>query len=294
VPLWDRPPIDAISVSNSLFSSGTFRITGGPGVTVGSDASGASISAGYVGSFFENGVPGPGGTNSAAQDYGANMGSTLVNSNLAGGRLLLQPVSPSNELFPMNLSVTEADLNFSGGVTTSNASHSAAFTSTYFLGFYTRVNSTQLSIINSASRTLTGAAATANTSLFVGARYLSFHSSIFSSAPVFTEGGRYWFAQIIRTSGTLYTGTTVTGSANAMLNQLGFFQGMSIQRSGQWGAAAASNTSSNAWYPFMGVHSLTTHSSLPGSLAHSDINKASVNANFIPHLIFNGGLAPLA
>lgn len=46
MPLFDRPPIDAISVSNSLFSSGTFRITGGPGVTVGSDASGASIKGG--------------------------------------------------------------------------------------------------------------------------------------------------------------------------------------------------------------------------------------------------------
>lgn len=44
MPLFDRPPIDAISVSNQLFSSGTFRITGGPGVTIGSDASGASVS----------------------------------------------------------------------------------------------------------------------------------------------------------------------------------------------------------------------------------------------------------
>lgn len=46
MPLFDRPPIDAISVSNQLFSSGTFRITGGPAVTVGSDASGATIRAG--------------------------------------------------------------------------------------------------------------------------------------------------------------------------------------------------------------------------------------------------------
>lgn len=44
MPLFDRPPIDAISVSNTLFSSGTFRITGGANITVSSDASGALLS----------------------------------------------------------------------------------------------------------------------------------------------------------------------------------------------------------------------------------------------------------
>jgi hypothetical protein len=283
VPLWDRPPIDAISVSNALFSSGTFRITGGPGVVVGSDASGASISAAVAGSFWENGVPQVGDTVG-----GMALGSTSLNTNVAGGRLLIQPMSPANELFPFNISATRADLDFWGGKTTSSANWSAAFSSTFFLGFYTRVNSTQLSIVNSVSKSFTGPLSSQNSSMFVGPRFLSFHSSAFSSAPNFTEGGRYWFAQLVRTSGAIYTETGTVGNF-----QLGMYQGGSTQRSGQIGVGPSSGTSSNAWYPFMGVHSLTTHTSLPGTLGNSDINKASTNANFIPHLMLNAGLAPV-
>jgi hypothetical protein len=276
-PLFDRPPIDAVSVSNTLFSSGTFRITGGPGITVGSDASGATMSAGNVGSFFEN----------AVQQGSAQQGLAAVNAdtNLAGGRLLVQPLSPANELFPFHMTVTEANLNFSGSSNTNTTAASAAYTSSFFLGFYTRVNSTQLSLLNSASRAVTAGAATAGTSLRHGPRYVSFHSSIFSSQPVFAEGSRYWFAQLIRTSGAIYT--------SIPLQQFGQFHQLSVQRSGELGVNVSSGTSYNAWYPFMGVHSLTTYSALPVSLAHSDINKASSLANFIPHLQFNGGLAPV-
>ena len=44
------------------------------------------------------------------------------------------------------------------------------------------------------------------------------HSSLFSSLPVFTEGGRYWFAQLIRTAGAIYT-------SNTYLMQFGMYQG---------------------------------------------------------------------
>lgn len=279
MPLFDRPPIDAISVSNTLFSSGTFRITGGPQITVGSDASGAVLSAGVIGSFFENAIPDP----DTAQ---SGLAQASVNASMAGGRLIVQPVSPSNELFPMNITVTRMDLNFSGADTTSNVNASAAFTSSFMLGFYTRANSTQLSLLNSVLLSTAAGASTANYSRSLGARYLSMHSSLFSSQPVFTEGGRYWFAQLIRTSGAMYT-------TASHLMQFGMYQGATIQRSGQLGAASSGNTSFNAWYPFMGVHSNTTLSAMPASLAHSDLNKASSLANWIPHLLMNGGLAPL-
>lgn len=279
MPLFDRPPIDAISVSNTLFSSGTFRITGGQGITVASDASGASLQAGVVGSFFENAIPDP----STLQ---SGLALASANTNMAGGRLIVQPVSPSNELFPMNISVTRMDLNFSGSATTSSSNISAAFTSSFMLGFYTRVNSTQLSLFNSVLLSTAAGASTANYSRALGARYLSMHSSLFSSSPVFTEGGRYWFAQLIRTSGAIYT-------SNSYLMQFGMYQGATAQRSGQLGAASSGNTSFNAWYPFMGVHSLTTHTALPVSLGHTDLNKASSLANWIPHLLMNGGLAPV-
>lgn len=280
MPLWDRPPIDAISVSDALFSSGTFRITGGPGVLVGSDASGASIAApGNTGSFFENAIPDPGTAQSG-------LGMASVNTNMAGGRMLVQPLTPSNELFPMNISATRMDLNFSGSATTSSSNLSQAFTSSFMIGFYTRSNSTRLDLVNSALVTTAAGLSTANYSRALGARYLSFHSSQFSSAPNFSEGGRYWFAQLIRTSGAIYT-------TNSYLMQFGMHHGASVQRSGQLGAASSGNTSFNAWYPFMGVHSLTTHTAFPASLAHSDLNKASSLANWIPHLLLNAGLAPV-
>jgi hypothetical protein len=278
-PLFDRPPIDAISVSNSLFSSGTFRITGGPGVTVGSDASGASISAKTAaeGSFFENAVQ------MGSVQQGLAVAS--VDTNLAGGRLLVQPITPAAELFPFNISATRMLLNFSGGATTSSSNLSAAFSSTFFVGFYTRVNSTQLSLVNSVSKSTAAGASTANYSRFVGPRWLTFHSSAFSSAPTFLEGSRYWFAQLIRTSGAIYT-------SNSFLQQFGQYHQLSVQRSGSLGEAVGSATSLG-WYPFMGLHSLTTHTALPVTLAHSQINKASSLANFIPHLALDAGLGAL-
>jgi len=263
----------SLIASDKTVTSGTFRISGGPGVTVNSDASGAVLHAGFDGSFWDNAVP---------QNSQQGLTLSTVSTALAGGRMIIQPMSPANEQFPFDISATQANLNFSGG-STSTSVMSGAFSSSFLLGFYTRANATQLSLLNSCSAAITGAANNANSSLFNGARYLSFHSSQFSSPPNFDGGNRYFFAQIIRTSGSMYAGT-------AVLQQYGMHIGNSIQRSGQLGVAASSNATYNAWYPFMGVHSLTTHTAFPVSIAHSDISKASAYANFIPHLmLLNSG-----
>ena len=217
------------------------------------------------------------GTNQSAITYAGLSSNSLIN------RLLVQPLDPTNDFFPFNLSVGTMMMNFSNFASnTTNVAYSAANTSTYYFGLYTRVNSTQLSLVNSASASVGMAANVSNYLSLNGARWLSFHSSLFSVAPVLSANTRYFFAWMARSAGATYSSNSIGG----------LFYGQSAQRSGVMGVdpgANSSNTSLYAWFPFMGVHSLTTHTSMPVSIANSDINKASVYANFIPHLIFNGG-----
>lgn len=125
MPLFDRPPIDAVSVSDSLFSQGTFRITGGPGVTVGSDASGASIRGGAMLGAFMNFPP-------------SNLGIFTTAS----------AVTKTPFYYPMpvpgNITVNSVGLALSlSGFTGTNLS------ATLHWGLYTRVNSTSMNLLGS-------------------------------------------------------------------------------------------------------------------------------------------------
>lgn len=195
------------------------------------------------------------------------------------GRVIIQPLTPANELFPFNITADTLRLGFSNS---GSSNISQAFTSSWFLGIYTRVNSTQLSLVNSVSTSYGLAANNANSGSFLGARWLSFQSSQWSSAPHFGPV-RYFFAFLARTSGAAY----------ASISLAGMHLGQSNQRSGYMATAASSNTSHNAWHPFMGVHSLTTHTAMPTAIANSEINKATAYANFIPQVIFDGGLGAI-
>jgi hypothetical protein len=161
-----------------------------------------------------------------------------------------------------------------------SVSISAAHSSSWYMGIYTRVNSTQLSLLNSVSTSYALAANLSNSASYIGARWLSFHSSLWSSQPEFKQGTRYFFGLLARTSGASYASHSLAG----------MHLGHSIQRSGYMATGASSNTSLNAWHPFMGVHSLTTHTAMPVSIANTHINKASVYANFIPQIILDAGL----
>lgn len=200
-------------------------------------------------------------------------------SGIVGGRLLLQPLAPGNELFPYDMTASTMLLNFSNN-STSTSAISAAHSSTWYLGIYTRVNSTQLSLLNSVSTSYSMSANAGNSASYRGARWLSFHSSLWSSAPAFQEGSRYFFGLLALTGGAFYSSHSIAG----------MHLGQSIQRSGFMATAASSNTSFNAWHPFMGVHATTNHAGLPASIANSQINKATPYANFIPQVIFDAGL----
>ena len=245
-----------ITLSQSIdASSGTITISAGAG------------GAAPAGSYFDN---------MFQQNSVQGITFTSVSTGMFG-RVIIQPLAPGNELFPYELSASTMRLGFSNSGS-SNAS--GAFSSSYYFGLYTRVNSTQLSLLNSVSTSYGLAAATNNSASFLGARWLSFNSSQFSAQPVLRAGSRYFFALLARTSSNSYASHSMAG----------MHLGHSIQRSGYMATAASSNTSFNAWHPFMGVHSLTTHTALPGSLGNADINKASVYANFVPQVIFDAGL----
>lgn len=255
-------------------SSGTLTLAGGNNITLSQNGNAVTISAGAgggggaaTGSYFDN---------MFQQNSVQAITYTSVSTGMFG-RVLMQPLAPGNELFPYDITASTMLLNFSNS---GSSLLSAAHTSSWYIGIYTRVNSTQLSLANSVMISYGMAANVSNSASYMGARWLSAHSSLFSSSPVFRAGSRYFFGILARSSGASYASVSLAG----------MHLGHSVQRSGQMAAAASSNTSYNAWHPFMGVHSLTTHTALPVSVANSEINKASVYANFIPQVILDAGL----
>jgi hypothetical protein len=259
MPLFDRPPIDAISVSNSLFSSGTFRITGQSGV-VASDASGASINAYPALNYFDNAL--------------AAGSAPMAAQSIAYNTLSIFPMNPANEIFPGVMTVQTMMWGLIASQLTTTVA-STAFSSSFMWGIYTLVNSTQLSLLNSGNSSFTKAANTGNSSLYsgAGARWLTFHSSLWSSSPVFT-GGEYWMGVIIKSSSTNFTASLEGAS---MLS--------SGQRQGTFGTSNVTNTGMG-WFPFMGIWSVS-QTTPPVSIAASGVNQAAAGANFVPHIVFN-------
>lgn len=167
MPLFDRPPIDAISASNSLFSSGTFRVTGGPGVTVGSDASGASVSGQAFslaasnstwtsGSFRLSGGSGAtvrsdasGGLIDAGLKFGAweNYAPTDVATFTTASAVTKTPFYyPLPVPGPMTLNSVRFMMSMSAFTGT-------ALSATIHWGLYTKVNSTSANLLASVSDT---------------------------------------------------------------------------------------------------------------------------------------------
>lgn len=307
MPLYGQP-IRAISASNSEFSSGTIRVTGGPNVTVGTDASGVSVSgADAVRAISAGGVSQGSGTvqfgNAGGVSFGLNAGTVTasapaggggggaktvsfwqnINMNTAlpalasnvampNGSLLVQPLNPIADNFDGNMTVSTAmfNLNITGTA-------SSAYSSSFSLGFYSRANTSQLTLVNSAAVVFSRAANASNSLSHNGPRWVTVGTQDWSSSPSFVDGGRYWFGFVGRSSGY--------GSASIY----GQYLGHTIQRSGTMGVNitnSSNSTGAMGWNPFLGVLSAST-SALPATIAHTQLNRVNSLAGFIPHLIFN-------
>jgi len=242
------------------------------GLNLSMSAAAAGGGGGATGSYYDNMIQ---QSSISAINY-TSLSTGMFN------HIIIQPLDPSNEQFPYAITASTAYLNFSANATATIASSS--HTSTVYVGLYTRANSTQLSLVNSVSSSWGMAANASNSGAYNGARYLSIHSSLWSAQPALSQNVRYYFGIMFRTSN--YSGSSGSSLANSIA---GMYYGQSAQRSGYLGVAGSSGTSYNAWHPFMGVHSITTHTAMLGTIANSDINKVSAYGNFIPQIIFDGG-----
>lgn len=229
--------LKVVSAPGGAISSGTLEFTNGNGVTWtrNGQSIGASVAAGGGGeatiSHYKNYF--------VEQDFGGASSATA-------GQMHLFPLHPFYEGFPGRM--TASTINIRAQAATSNGTASYAWT--LRAGIYTLANSTQLSLLNSASSTFsatTQASATRN-NLISGVRDISFHSSQWSAQPVFSQGIQYW----------MLLGTSTAGSSypNAMLVNMD----RQIAPRGPWGSSQTLGVHDS---PFWGAVSTTA---LPASI----------------------------
>lgn len=197
--------------------------------------------------------------------------SVLTASTIPYNTLILQPLSPLNELFPGEMTANTVMLNFTFA-TTSTATMSSSHSSSIHLGLYSFANATQLTLLNSVNTSWAHAASTNNSTKYIGPRWITIHSSQWSTVPTFTQG-RYFWGLICRSSNHSWNGSIYGQHLLA-----------STQRSGTVGSSAAGTE--QKWFPFMGIHQ-TSQTIMPVSIAHSHINAATSWAGFNPHIVFN-------
>lgn len=199
-----------------------------------------------------------------------NFGSGSAVQSTANASLLVFPLCPPQGAFPGNMTANTLLVGMSGSLTATASSRAHTFTAS--IGLYTLANSTQLSLLNSASSTFgSGAANTGNSSLYNGPRQLSFHSSQWSAVPALSQT-QYWM------------GLWIQSSMMAMPLSISGFRWMTSNFSGFLGVGNTDSTASRP-FPGMGVYSASFTSGLPGNIAFSQLRQADVNAAVVPTIV---------
>ncbi|TAK89695.1 hypothetical protein EPO04_01150 [Patescibacteria group bacterium] len=257
------------NIGNTSGTSGTVSnqliLAGGNNVTL-SQSTGAggntiSISAGA------------GGGSTQTMNYYQNMDrGTSASLATAAGTLMLQRLNQENDLFAANLTANTILLNMTANMTATSLSSSHTVSAS--IGIYSNF-STHISLINSASTTWAVGAATSNTALYNGPRWLSFVSSQWSSAPNFVQDSDYVFGVIFRSS-----------NYAPPLSYMGQNYMHSNQRSGSMGVSAATNASMAQGNYWNAMYTATT-SALPAAISASQVNRNNATAIFMPHVILN-------
>jgi hypothetical protein len=202
-----------------------------------------------------------------ANHFGSGSGAVQATANAS---LMVFPLCPPQGVFPGLMTANTWLIGMSGSLTATASSSSHTFRVS--VGLYTLANSTQLSLLNSASTTFgTGAGATGNSSLYHGPRQISFHSSQWSAVPALSQGS-YWLAFWMRSS-NLAVPMSISG-----------FRWMTSQFSGYLGVGNT-NSSSFRPYPGMGVYSASFTTAMPASIAFTQLRQADVNAAVVPAFV---------
>jgi len=183
------------------------------------------------------------------------------------GSMQLFPMCVPQDVFPGNMSALTLYLDMFGSGSSAN---SVAQTLRYSLGIYTLAGASTLSILNSASGSITAAATSNQSTLWDGARYLTMVSSQFSASLTFSQTS-YWIGVIFSSSG----GTqSLSYFGNYMGNQ-------AIARSGTMGVSGTTNQSRD-WAPWAGV---VATAALPSTIHISGVTKTGASGGFLPHLV---------
>lgn len=223
-----------------------------------------------------------GGGGAATRQFFDNLGPLATASGAMGVKQVqfrtvwFAPLEPFNGKFDDNMTANTVALDMS--VSGSTATMSVAFTSRISLGIYTLISTgatLSMSLLNSASASFGyAAAATNNSTGFVAQRYLTIHSSQWSSQPVFMDGERYILGMIVDSSGASNQSNTIMG---------GYMNSTAV-RSGYMGQNIAAATWQGAGQ-FNGHYSATS-TAMPTAVNYTQVNKQVASGNFIPHLIF--------
>lgn len=275
------PDINAISVSNSLFSSGTVRVTGGPNVTVGSDASGASVSGAFPGiigasasnSVFTSGTfritGGPHAT--VGSDASGASISVDANPNLAGWRNFEQQdaimlthiagISKTPFYFGEQL---EGDLTLNQiGLKMSAVTANTLVSMTAHFGVYSKVNSSSASLLGSVSDTFN--VSSGSSVSFSGIRNWVLTSPGTHTAISTLSAGDYVFGMMFSAGATASMNLSLFGAGGSAAVTAS--APMGVVRPG---ANQLSTVSTQGFMPLAG-RGITTVNALPANVVASEI-----------------------
>lgn len=270
-------------VSTGGNTAGATGITGTQNVYVGSSGITLSQTIGANGGTITINGPGQWAIPSISYfDMMAGKYETATN-NLRGvatanGTWFFFPLTPGNDLFPGNMTVSSVRINMSGSNTVTTAS-TGSWTLSYSIAYYTRNGST-LSLINSGSGSVgSGAANASNSSLYHGMRWLRVDRSGFSQSTLSFSQDAYWAAVAFRSSGEAKLLSMLGG---------GFMHLGSSNRSGILGTGSSTGSSTMLDYPFYGVYTASS-TAAPVSVTRGQIARPgnTGSANFSPHMVLD-------
>lgn len=228
--------------------------------------------------------PDPAGAQAISSFHNMSGGdsSAMQASGCGHGQLHLFPLTPGR-IFPGVMTVKTANVYIS--VSGSTATLSSGATSTFNLGVYSVVTSNpggtvtdaRLVLINSASSSFGQAAASANSTAWQGIRFLSFHSSLWSTTPTFTHGN-YYLGFFVQTS-------VRSAQSFSLMGKL-FAGHVSNLRSGWLGVSGGAGSGRAAGDKFLGIYNTTT-AAFPGTISGPAVAKTNILNGVIPYVFFN-------
>lgn len=274
----------AMANSQTTYTSGTANLVGFGAMTIASTTGQSfnisvpqtsSLSATGLVSISTNGntisigASIPNDTNDYYQNMDRGTSAALATAH---GTLMLQRLNQENDRFAANITANTLFMNMTANMTATSLSSSHSVTA--MIGIY-QDNITNLTLINSASTSWAIAAATSNTGVYNGPRWLSFVASQWSSAPVFTQGGEYVFGVLIRSS-----------NYGPPMSYIGQNYMHSLQRSGTIGITTAANTSMAQGNYWNAMYTAAT-AAFPTAISSNQVNRNNATAIFMPHVILN-------